>query len=85
LIPIPIIAVILLLGTPKARSNGPAFALGWVVGLAAVSVVVLIIARGASDPETTSSPSVNSITLGIGVLFILGAKLIGSGLSGVTR
>ena len=31
--PIPIIAVILMLDTPKARSNGPAFALGWVFGL----------------------------------------------------
>ncbi len=31
--PVPIIAVILMLGTPKARSNGPAFAVGWVAGL----------------------------------------------------
>ena len=36
--PVPIIAVILILGTPKARSNGPAFALGWVLGLVIVSV-----------------------------------------------
>ena len=28
--PVPIIAVILMLGTPKARSNGTVFALGWV-------------------------------------------------------
>ncbi len=28
--PVPIIAIILMLGTPKARSNGPAFAAGWV-------------------------------------------------------
>ena len=26
--PIPIVAVVLMLGTPRARSNGPAFALG---------------------------------------------------------
>ena len=31
--PVPIIAIILMLGTPKARSNGPAFAAGWVIGL----------------------------------------------------
>ena len=30
--PVPIIAIILMLGTPKARSNGPAFAAGWVLG-----------------------------------------------------
>ena len=34
--PIPIIAVILMLGTPKARVNGPAFVVGWIVGLVAV-------------------------------------------------
>ena len=42
--PIPIIAVILMLGTPKARSNGPAFAVGWVLGLVIVSVIVLLLA-----------------------------------------
>ncbi len=33
--PVPIIAVVLMLGTPKAASNGPAFVLGWIVGLLA--------------------------------------------------
>ena len=28
--PVPIIAVVLMLGTPRARVNGPAFLLGWV-------------------------------------------------------
>jgi len=31
--PVPIIAVVLMLGTPRARVNGPAFVLGWVLGL----------------------------------------------------
>ena len=31
--PIPIIAVVLMLTTPRARANGPAFVLGWLVGL----------------------------------------------------
>jgi threonine/homoserine/homoserine lactone efflux protein len=68
--PIPIIAVILMLDTPRARSNGPAFALGWVVGLSAVSVIVLLVAHGASDPDSGSSTSVNWVTLGLGVLFL---------------
>jgi hypothetical protein len=38
--PIPIIAVILMLLSPKAHTNGPAFLVGWVAGLAAVSVTV---------------------------------------------
>src|SRR6185295_18870953 len=68
--PIPIVAVILMLDTPKARSNGPAFALGWVFGLTAVSVIVLLVAHGASDPDSASSTSVNWVTLGLGVLFL---------------
>ena len=28
--PVPIIAVDLMLGTRRARSNGPAFAIGWI-------------------------------------------------------
>ena len=40
--PVPIIAVILMLGTPQARTNGPAFGLGWVVGLSVVSVIVVL-------------------------------------------
>jgi Sap, sulfolipid-1-addressing protein len=31
--PVPIIAVVLMLTTPRARANGPAFVLGWLVGL----------------------------------------------------
>ena len=73
--PIPIIAVILMLDTPKARSNGPAFTVGWVVGLVAVSVIVLLVAHGADDPDSASSTSVNWVTLGLGVLFLgLAAK-----------
>jgi threonine/homoserine/homoserine lactone efflux protein len=68
--PIPIIAVVLMLDTRKARSNGPAFALGWVFGLTAVSVIVLLIAHGANDPDSASSTSVNWVTLGLGVLFL---------------
>ena len=37
-----IIAVILMLITPRARSNGPAFVAGWVLGLAVVGGLVLI-------------------------------------------
>ena len=31
--PIPIIAIVLTLGTPRARSNGAAFTIGWLAGL----------------------------------------------------
>ena len=73
--PVPIIAVILMLGTPKARSNGPAFAIGWVAGLVIVSVVVLVLASGSDESGGTSSDVVNWIKLLFGVLFLgLAAK-----------
>jgi len=67
--PIPIVAVVIVLATPKARTVGPAFALGWVVGLAAVSTVVVVLAHGSSDPDSASATGVNWLTVGIGLLF----------------
>ena len=73
--PIPIIAVILILGTPKARSNGPAFAIGWVVGLTAVSVIVIVVAGGSDDAGSTAATGVNWFQVAVGVLFLaLAAK-----------
>lgn len=69
--PVPIIAVILILGTPKARSNGPAFAIGWVLGLTIVSVIVLVVAGGSDDPDSASSTAVDVVTLLFGVVFLL--------------
>ena len=43
--PVPIIAVILMLFSQRAKVNGPAFLLGWVVALAAVSTVVYVVAH----------------------------------------
>ena len=69
--PVPIIAVILMLGTPRARSNGPAFAIGWVVGLVVVSVIVVLLASGADDADSGSSTAVDVINLVFGALFLL--------------
>lgn len=69
--PVPIIAVILILGTPKAKSNGPAFALGWVVALVAVSVIVVLVAGGADDPDSGTSTTVDWVMLALGALFLL--------------
>jgi threonine/homoserine/homoserine lactone efflux protein len=46
--PVPIIAVVLMLSTPKARTDGLAFLAGWVAGIAVLGAVVLVIAGGAS-------------------------------------
>ncbi len=69
--PIPIVAVVLMLGTPRARSNAPAFLLGWLVGLAGVGVIVLLVAKsaGAADDGGTSS-GVGWVKIALGVLLL---------------
>jgi threonine/homoserine/homoserine lactone efflux protein len=69
--PVPIIAVILMLGTPRARTNGPAFAAGWVLGLVVVSVIVVLVASGADDTDSGASTAVDWVKVVIGVLFLV--------------
>lgn len=70
--PIPIIAVVLMLGTPRARSNGPAFLLGWLVGLAAVGTIVLLLSSGASaSDEGAPATWVSVLKIALGVLLAL--------------
>src|SRR5690349_12275038 len=68
--PIPIVAVIIVLGSPRARSNGPAFALGWIVGLTVVSVVVLLVAGGADDPDSATAAGVDWGRAALGLLLV---------------
>ena len=69
--PIPIVAIVLVLGTPRARSSGSAFAVGWVTGLVAVSVIVVVVLGGADDPDSGSATAADWLKIGIGVLFLL--------------
>jgi hypothetical protein len=72
--PLPIIAIILMLITPKARSNGLAFLAGWLLGLAIVGTIVLIVAN-TSEVATSSGPSrtVSAIKLVLGLLLLVAA------------
>jgi len=69
--PVPIIAVVLLLATPRGRVNGPAFLAGWVVGLSVVGTVVLLAASGG-DASEAGAPAdwVSVLKLVLGVLLI---------------
>jgi threonine/homoserine/homoserine lactone efflux protein len=70
--PVPIIAVILVLFSPRARSNGPAFVLGWALGLSLVSAVVYILAdAGDVATDQSASDSSYSIKLALGVLLLV--------------
>jgi threonine/homoserine/homoserine lactone efflux protein len=67
--PIPIVAVVLVLGAPRARSAGPAFALGWIAGLLAVSIIVVLVVGSGSDPDS-DDPGISWLKVAIGILFL---------------
>jgi hypothetical protein len=69
--PVPIIAVILMLFSQRAKVNGPMFLAGWVLALAVVSGVTYALSD-ASDASTSSTAS-DTISWGkivFGVLFL---------------
>ncbi|MEU6506035.1 GAP family protein [Streptomyces sp. NPDC046942] len=68
--PLPLIALILMLASPRGRANGIAFTLGWMITLAVVGSLMLLIdiaahARGEDGPAAW----VTWLELGLGVLF----------------
>ena len=71
--PIPIIAVVLMLTTPSARVNGPAFVIGWLIGLAVIGAIVLSVA-GPAGASKSGSPATwvswVKIVLGAGLLLV---------------
>lgn len=72
--PVPIIAVVLMLVTKRARSNGPAFVIGWLAGLAVVGAIVLAIA-GDADASDQGEPATwaSVLELVLGALLVLAA------------
>ncbi|MFF4396838.1 GAP family protein [Streptomyces sp. NPDC001480] len=75
--PLPIIAVIIVLATPRGRLNGLVFAAGWVVGLSALGAVTLVIG-GQGDAAVKGQPAdwVGALKLALGpALVLLGVRL----------
>jgi hypothetical protein len=70
--PVPIIAVVLMLTTRRAKVNGPLFVLGWLAGLAAVGAIVLSIA-GPAGASSSGSPAtwVSWVKVALGLLLLL--------------
>jgi threonine/homoserine/homoserine lactone efflux protein len=72
--PVPIIAVVLMLGTPRGRVTGPAFLAGWILGLAVVGAIVLAVAGGADAAEGNEPATwVGILELVLGALLLLAA------------
>jgi threonine/homoserine/homoserine lactone efflux protein len=72
--PVPIIAVVLVLGSDRGTAKGAAFVLTWCIGLSAVGGIVLVFAgaAGASD-EGEPATWVNVLLLGLGLLLLAAA------------
>jgi threonine/homoserine/homoserine lactone efflux protein len=67
--PIPIVAVVLVLGAPRARTAGPSFAAGWIAGLLSVSVVVVLLVASGSDSDG-DDPGLEWFKIAIGIVFL---------------
>ncbi|MEV7939908.1 GAP family protein [Kitasatospora sp. NPDC088264] len=70
--PLPIIAIILILATPRGRLNGVLFAVGWILGLSALGAVMLAVASpaGASAHDHPAT-WVGVLKLVLGLLLVL--------------
>ncbi len=70
--PIPIIAVVLMLTTPRAKGNSLAFLLGWLLGLGIVGAIVLALA-GPAGASQSGAPAtwVSWVKIVLGVLLLL--------------
>ncbi len=69
--PVPIIAVVLMLFSARAGTNGPAFLAGWVVGLLAVVVIVLTVSGATGASSGTPPIWVALVKIVLGVLLLL--------------
>ncbi|WP_454042093.1 GAP family protein [Cellulosimicrobium sp. Marseille-Q8652] len=69
--PLPIVAVVLMLTSGKARANAFAFLLGWFVAVGAVALVVALLA-GSGTPATAGPADwVGWLKIVLGVLLLL--------------
>jgi threonine/homoserine/homoserine lactone efflux protein len=69
--PLAVVAIVVMLATPRGRVNGPAFLIGWMLGLAIVGTLLLAFS-GSMDLGDGGDPSSRSsyIKLGLGILLI---------------
>ena len=70
--PIPIVAIVLMLGTDNAKSDSLSFLVGWIVAMAVAGAILLAVV-GSSDPTDNGAPADSTSTLRL----VLGIVLLG--------
>jgi hypothetical protein len=70
--PVPIITVILMLFTPRPRSNGAGFLLGWFLGIGIPALVVFILDRVINQGNDSTPPSrvASMVRIAVGLILI---------------
>ena len=69
--PIPIVAIVLMLGTDNARSDSLSFLAGWILAMAAAGVILLAVV-GSADPTDDGAPAdwSSSLRLILGIVLL---------------
>ena len=68
--PLPIVAVVLMLVTPRAKANAFSFLLGWLVAIYVLGTIVVLLA-GAATPSDDKPGWVAWVKIVLGVLLLL--------------
>lgn len=71
--PIPIVAVILMLFSKRARVNGPVFAVGWILGLTVVVSATYLLAGSLDVAGSSAESGVSWFKVVLGVLLLVAA------------
>lgn len=72
--PLPILPAVLLLLTPRARVNGPAYLAAWLVGLTALTAAAWWLA-GLADPSEPTDEGIGWIQVATGAIFLVMAAV----------
>ena len=73
--PVPVAAAIIIMLSAKARTNAPAFLLGWVTGILTVGLVVFVVPGiDTSSGEPTTLSGYIKIALGVGLIALAGKQ-----------
>lgn len=71
--PFPVIAIVLVLGSPHAVRNGVAFMTGWLVGLTALAAIALYVFDPADDPDSTGNTLIDLLRVAVGLAMLVRA------------